>query len=139
MLPKDIAEALQLSDNTGNPVLIVNENKMQLEWLVQKINALFNAQDRSLTVFKTKLKRKKTITFFVLILSALVVKFSQPISSLLGTSRIPVNFCGLSIAIISFLQLLKYIAQGFSGPSTRFADTNEAADLRETILKNFVN
>jgi len=138
-LPAAIIEAFQLNDETGKPLTITHENKMEVEWLAQKLNTQFISQIEAMKTFRTKLSRKKKIAFIFLAVAILITVFSYSISKLIGSTQILVSAFGFTIAIVALLQLLKYIAQGLSGPMSKLTDPEETSKIKEIILRNFVS
>jgi len=138
VLPESMIETFQLRDDSGNPLSITHENKMELEWLAQKLNTLFKSQSETTNTFQSKLNTKRKMAFIVLAIAILIVVFSHSLSTLLGSAQLPISGTGFALGVIAILQLLKYFAQKLSGPVSKLADAEEVLKIKETILKNFV-
>jgi hypothetical protein len=138
ILPSPVIDQLGLIDAEGNTVLILHENRMQLEWLAQKILSWFNAiHDKR--VFKTrKLNKKKTIAIIVLVVAALAAIFHTRFASLLHVSAAYVSVSSFALGIVAFLQLLKYYALGLAAREEDPSSDQNVLELRELIQKDYL-
>ena len=60
-LPEQVASTLQLTAADGHALSIIHENKMQLEWLGQRIWEQYHSLKNAFMIGKERLKRKKRI------------------------------------------------------------------------------
>jgi len=138
ILPRPVIDQLGLMDAEGNTVPIVHENRMQLEWLAQKIFSWFNTiHDKQVFVTK-KLNKKKRIAIIVLALAALAGIFHNRLASLLHLSAGYIAVSGFALGIIAFLQLLKYYALGLATGREDLSTDQQVLELRELIEKDYL-
>lgn len=111
---------------------------MQLEWLAQSILSNFNKLNDTRLINKKKLARKRLVCFILLALCAIIAMFKEPISKIINTNTLYINLVVFGVAIISCLQLLKYLALGLSDINKGdFSTAPEIEQIKELILKDY--
>ena len=136
-LPEQLSNTLRLTKADGNALSIVHENKMQLEWLAQRIMKQYQAFNNALTAGKAKLKRKKRLAFIILGISLLTGLFSSGIAKLAHINILYTYTFIFTVGIISGLQLLKYFAMGFTLSEGDVNSDLHISGLKDLILKDF--
>jgi hypothetical protein len=136
LLPGPVTQLLDLKNADGKTLIMTHENKMQLEWLAQKIYGRFNTAKELLISIKTRLKRKKRLVLILLGLAAVAGFLNKEIASLSQLNSLYIKVSAFAIGIICCLQLLKYYAQGISSIELASFDP-EISELKELILKDY--
>ncbi|HEY4156049.1 MAG TPA: hypothetical protein VGM24_11495 [Puia sp.] len=136
-LPEQVAAMLHLTQGDGKALVIIHENKMQLEWLAQKIGEQYHSLYNAFIAGKARLKRKKRRVLIILLFVALAAIFNGPLAGIMQVDRLYIKAFIFTLGIICCMQLLKYLAMGMAG-SARGVDTElSVLELKELILKDF--
>ena len=136
-LPEQVASTLQLTAADGHALSIIHENKMQLEWLGQRIWEQYHSLKNAFMIGKERLKRKKRIAALMLASAGLIALFSAGIARLTQINILYINTFAFAIGIICCLQLLKYFAKGMSIADSHLTSGLEISELKESILKDY--
>jgi len=138
VVPDTMRSALGLKDKDGNPLSIQSENKMQLEWLSQSIVKSFNKLNDVRVITRKKLAKNKRVCVTIIATAAIAAVFKNNIASLLHTSTMYVTLCVFGIAVIACLQLLKFVALGYSDVNRGdFSSDPEVEQIKELIAKDY--
>jgi len=137
ILPDQVASTLRLTEADGHAIFITHENKMQLEWLGQRIWQQYHSLKNAFTIGKERLKRKKILAAIILAVAVLTGLFSAEIASLAHSSSLYVKTLAFAVGIICSLQLLKYFAKGMSLSNGALVSEPQISELKESILKDF--
>jgi hypothetical protein len=137
LLPDQVAARLQLKQADGNTLFITHENKMQLEWLGQRIWQQYHNLNSSFTASKTRLNRKKRTAVIVLLSVAILAVFRNRLATLLRMDSMYVNAFIFTVAILCGMQLLKYLAMGVSAMDREIASDSTILELKEIIQKDY--
>src|SRR5215467_13873676 len=108
-LPESVYKKLGLTDTEGKPLSIVNENKMQLEWLAQKIMNWFHDLNTKLVSTKSKLNRRKRIAALILLICILVAFLNRPLSNITHIEILYINLSTFAVGMICILQLFNIL------------------------------
>ncbi len=114
VLPGIVTDQLGFKDENKRQLSIVHENKMQLEWLAQKIMEQYSLLKTGIEKFKARLRRKRTIALCILLATVIVFLLRNQIVLNFHISVIYLNAGTFAVGIICLLQLLKYYALGFA-------------------------
>jgi len=136
-LPEQVASTLQLTAADGHALSIIHENKMQLEWLGQRIWEQYHSLRNAFMIGKEKLKRKKRLAAIMLASAGVIALFSAGIARLTQINILYVNTFAFTIGIICCLQLLKYFAKGMSIADSNLTSGLQISELKESILKDY--
>ena len=85
-MPVPVGNSLGLTDQEGRPVSIIHENKMQLEWLSQRILTRFSQMNDELIVKKSKLKKRKYWMLGIMALAIAAGLLNAPLAKMLHVS-----------------------------------------------------
>jgi hypothetical protein len=138
ILPRPVIDQLGLMDGEGNIVPIIHENRMQLEWLAQKILSWFNAIHDNRVLVNRKLNKRKRIAIIVLLLAVLAAIFHTGLASLIHVSAAYISVVAFALGIIAFLQLLKYYALGLAARGEGLSSDQQVVELKELIQKDYL-
>ncbi len=136
-LPEQVATTLHLTEADGNALFIIHENKMQLEWLSQRIWQQYHSLKNAFTVSKVRLKRKKRLAVIILVFAGLITLFSSGIARQTHVNILYINTFVITVGVFCCLQLLKYFAKGVSFSDSDFVSELQISELKESILKDF--
>ena len=136
-LPEPVTTVLKLTEADGHALFIVHENKMQLEWLAQKIADEYGKVKNSFMISKMRLKRKRKLAISILILASLIALFRIPVSGLVHIDVLYLNVFVFTLGIVCCLQLLKYYALGISKSDDDLLSGLPFSELKELILKDY--
>jgi hypothetical protein len=137
ILPDQVANTLQLTEADGHTLFITHENKMQLEWLGQRIWQQYHSLKNAFAAGKERLKRKRRSAAIILAVAVLTGLFSEEIAGLARISTLYVKTLAFAAGIICCLQLLKYFAKGISLSEGVLVSQPQVSALKESILKDF--
>lgn len=136
ILPEQVSSLLQLKQPDGKMIRIIHENKMQLEWLGQRIWQQYHFLDDVFITGKTKLIRKKRLAFIILIMAALISIFRTSIAGWIHVDIIYLTAFLFTVGVISCMQLMKYFALGTAG-TNRDQVSGQISALKELIRKDY--
>src|SRR5580693_9348242 len=94
-----IKNELDLKDDQGKPLLMMHENKMQLEWLSQKIIALYTELNQVIEFYSTRLKKRKRVAIILLLSISVVALFNNSIARLFHINPVYINAPAFAIGI----------------------------------------
>jgi hypothetical protein len=137
LLPDQVASTLHLKAADGRTLFIIHENKMQLEWLGQRIWEQYHSLRNRFSISKERLKRKKRIAFIILVLAGLVAVFNSAIAAFTNLSVLYIKTFAFLAGIICCLQLLKYFAKGIFYSQADPDSEQMMQELKESILKDY--
>ena len=132
-----IKNELDLKDDQGKPLLMIHENKMQLEWLSQKIIALYTELNQVIEFYSTRLKKRKKVAIIILLSISVVALFNNNIARLLHLNPVYINAPAFAIGIVCVLQLLKYYAMGFNGYGSNLESNLKIIELKKIIQEQY--
>ncbi len=136
-LPEPVITALRLTAADGQALFITHENKMQLEWLGQRIWQQYHALKNAFTAGKERLKRKKRLAVILLAFAGLIAIFSALISRLARINILYINTFVITVGAFCCLQLLQYFAKGSSLSDNELASGPEISELKKSILNDY--
>ena len=134
---EEIKNELDLRDDQGRPLLMVHENKMQLEWLSQKIIVLYTEIKQVIEFYSTRLKKRKRVAIFLLLGTSAVALFNNEIARLFHLHPIYINVPAFAIGIVCVMQLLKYYALGFNGYGSDLESNLKIIELKKIIQEQY--
>ena len=124
ILPVPIVNSLGLTDPEGRPVSIIHENKMQLEWLSQRILTRFSQMNDELIVKKSKLKKRKYWMLGIMAMAIVAGLLNAPLAKMLHVSVLYIDVIAFAFGIIACLQTLANLDP-------------EMMEFKELILKDY--
>jgi hypothetical protein len=136
-LPEQVARELQLTESDGHALSIIHENKMQLEWLGQRIWKQYHSLKSAFIAGREKLKRKRRLAVIILALACLTALFSKGIAGITHLSDLYIKTLAFAVGIVCCLQLLKYFAKAMSFSDSDLVAGSQISELKEAILKDF--
>jgi len=136
VLPGIVTDQLGFRDENKTQLSIVHENKMQLEWLAQKIMEQYFSLKTGNEKFKARLRIKKAIAFFILLATVIGFLLRNQIALNFHFSVIYLNAGTFAAGIICLLQLLKYFALGFA--KSDLSEEPEIIELRQLIREQYL-
>ena len=136
-LPESVYKTLGLTDTEGKPISIVNENKMQLEWLSQKIMGWFHDLNTRIMSTRSRLNRKKRVAVLILFISILIAFLNHSLSRITHIDILYINLSAFGFGMICILQLFKYFALGLTGYGMKSNAEDEINDLKQLIQKDY--
>jgi hypothetical protein len=137
ILPAPVTEVLSPTNADGKILPITHENKMQLEWLAQKIVSRFNKLNEDLIANRVILKRKKNIAVGIIILAAVAALFKYNLARVTNINILYINVAAFAVGIIACLQLLKYFALSYTDSGRDIASDLQIIELKELIQKDY--
>jgi hypothetical protein len=138
VLPGQLTNVLDLNDDEGKAIPITHENKMQLEWLSQRLLSLFGKVNETLVANRATLKRKKYWAVSIIFLSVLAAVFNQELARLAHTQVFYIEVTAFAVGAISCLQLFKYFAMGFTDLGRDSFSDVQFAEIKELIRKDYL-
>ena len=140
VLPDSISNAFGLKDKTGKVLSIKSSNKMQLEWLAQSILKSFDKLNDVRQINRKKLAARKRICVIILLICGIAALLKENIAGIIHANSLYVNLVIFGAAIISCLQLLKYVALGLSDINKGdYSSDPEIEQIKELILKDYTD
>ena len=136
-LPESVYKTLGLTDAEGRPLSIVNENKMQLEWLSQKIMGWSHDLNNRVESTRSRLNRKKKYAGSILLVSIVLAVSNRPLSRITHIDILYINLAAFAIAMICILQLFKYFALGITIRGVNADEDHEINELKQLIQKDY--
>ena len=137
LLPEPATDLLGLKGPDGKPLPIVNDNRMQLEWLSHSIMKKYYALTSQNTVTHKRLDVRKRWAAMILLVCAVLIICSYYLIPLNHIQKLYVTISAFTIGIISCLQLLKYFAMGTNSQTIDLSADLELIQLKEQIIKDF--
>jgi hypothetical protein len=136
-LPEPVVAALRLTAADGRALFITHENKMQLEWLGQRIWQQYHALKSAFAAGRERLKRKRRMAVILLIIAALIAAFSSAISRLTQVNILYINTFVIAVAVFCCLQLLQYFSKGSLSPDNDPLSGLQISELKKSILRDY--
>jgi|GEM_PF-962710 len=137
LLPEPATDLLGLKGPDGKPLPIVNENRMQLEWLSHSIMKKYKSLTDQTIVTHKRLDVRKRWAAMILLACAVLTFCSYYLIPLNRVQKLYVTVSAFTIGIISCLQLLKYVAMGANSQRMDPSADLELIQLKEQIIKDF--